>query len=635
MSRPEFTPGNGGGKPAQTQRESTSTHSPHHDFGNPPPPQTEAPKPNPVTSPPPFDSGPSPYLTQEATSSAQPASSDEEADRRKQRIAEAWQRFEAAKQSASNAQLPADLAQTETLPDINELRSRYVAGVGETTLHPVDMDYRIAAQYNPVLREARIMVLQEGVPSALQSNPDLLLSLCGEFGMDEENDAEARDYLAHCMNGGSSSQNADDPLNATWLETLTAYEMFMADMRNEDARAAYESGLEAYKAQVENSFGVEFTHVEGRTVWDLLGIRMAQVAFEDMAKALGIAVREYFGLNWDDATAFRRIIGKITLHNSTELPTMATNEQGEETGIPLGIAQVRGREIVVYWNEDYHRNFYLIPHAVLHELGHILNANGAFGADQFDAWFNLLGDHPGSREGMGEPDPDVLTGKKVIYSYQSEIILPTLDQDIGIWDPDHVIYDQLREDFPTQIQSLQQSTEETPNEITADAIVNWVKHLITGGRFGFTSDEKGLVWQRIMGSHMDEQIRNAIAFNASKDERNLTVIIEQGMLPEIKGRGRIVAGTNVRSGPSRNKAVVDSTTVDREVHIFGYKDVQESPFPWIAVWYEGSIRWVYGGQIYTEWDDRRPISEKDASYRLLEQSASMEDALWIRQLSWS
>ena len=89
-----------------------------------------------------------------------------------------------------------------------------------------------------------------------------------------------------------------------------------------------------------------------------------------------------------------------------------------------------------------------IPNVVLHELGHILNANGAFGANQFNAWFNLLEGHPGSREGMGAPDEDVLIGKKEIYRYQSERILPTLAQDIGIWDPDHVIFDELRDEFP-------------------------------------------------------------------------------------------------------------------------------------------------------------------------------------------
>ena len=151
---------------------------------------------------------------------------------------------------------------------------------------------------------------------------------------------------------------------------------------------------------------------------------------------------------------------------------------------------------------------------------------------------------------MGNPDADVLIGKKEIYRYQSEIILPTLAQDIGIWDPDHIIFDELRDDFGTQIQSLQQSTEETPNEITADAIVNWVKHLITAGRFGFTSEDEGLNWQRIMGANMDEQIRNAIGHNALKDERNLPFLVSQGMLPEILGQGTIFAGTNVRSNPS-------------------------------------------------------------------------------------
>ena len=86
--------------PAETQEESTSTQSPFLDFGNPPLPQTGAPTLDPVTGPPAFDSGPSPHLTQEATSHAQPPSTDEEVDRRKQRKERARQRFENAKQSS-------------------------------------------------------------------------------------------------------------------------------------------------------------------------------------------------------------------------------------------------------------------------------------------------------------------------------------------------------------------------------------------------------------------------------------------------------------------------------------------------------------------------------------------------------
>ena len=504
---------------------------------------------------------------------------------------------------------------------------------GENRIDPADIKFYLAARHNPVLKELQLICQQEKIPSPWKDRPNLLLWLCTNYGIDEENDAEARDYLDHITNRGSRQQRKEDPVNAAWQETLAAYEVSTADEQNADAKAVFHSKLEAYQTLVEETFGVEFTHVKDRTSWDLLGIRMAHVAFEEMAKALGIAVRDFFGLHWDDATAFRRTIGKIAIHNSSD--PAPVYEEGPLKGEPKAIAVVQGKHIKIFWNEKLRRNFYLIPNVVLHELGHILNANGAFGANQFNAWFNLLEGHPGSREGMGAPDEDVLIGKKEIYRYQSERILPTLAQDIGIWDPDHVIFDELRDDFPTQIQSLQQSTEDTPNEITADAKVNWVKHLIAGGRFGFTRDEKGLNWQRIMDSNMDEQIRNSIAHNALKDERNLAVFIEHGMLPEIRGRGTIVAGTNVRSSPSTNKPPVASTLEEREVQIFGFKDVQGWKDPWIAVWYEGRIRWVYGGQIHTEWDDRRSISVEEASLNFEKESTSLDDSLWIQQLAWS
>ena len=90
----------------------------------------------------------------------------------------------------------------------------------------------------------------------------------------------------------------------------------------------------------------------------------------------------------------------------------------------------------------------------------------------------------------------------------------------------------------------------------------------------------------------------------------------------------------MRSSPSTDNYPIASTLAEREVQIFGFMDVPGWQLPWIAVWYEGRIRWVYGGQIKTEWDDKRPISEEDASLKLLKQNASMEDALWIQQLTW-
>ena len=564
--------------PAETQEDSTST---------------QPPKPDPVTGPPAFDSGPSPYLTQEATSHAQPPSTDEEEERREQRIERARQRFENAKQSATNMQLPAGVAQTDSLPDIDDIKSQYVAGIGEITIHPADIEYQLAAQHNPVLYELRCAIRQEGIPPLFQRHPKLYLSMCGEHGMDEENDKEAEDYLLYSLNGDSKHQNTDDPVNAVWQETLTAYEAFKADTENEVAEAAYKSKLEAYQALVENTYGIEFTHVKGRTSWDLLGIRMAHVAFEEMATALSIAVRDYFGLQWDDATAFRRIMGKITIHNSIE--PAPKYQSGPREGQIKGIAQVRGDEIVIYWNEKENRNFYLLPHTVLHELGHILNANGAYGVKQFKAWFNFLEDYPESREGMGNPDEDVLIGKTTIYNYSSKRILPTLAEDIGIWNPDHVIFDDLPEWFPRQIQSYQQSPEETNNEKTADAILNWVKHVIAGGRFGFTSDDQGLNWQRIMDRHMDEVIRNAFVHNMMPNDGPIDVS-HMGGYPTIYGLATVQAaiGLNARSTPvylEDGSNVVTMFRNGQRIAILG----RSEDGAWIATERYGVLVWASRG----------------------------------------
>lgn len=119
MTKLVLTPGeHGGGKPAKPKpEESTPTHSPFLDFGNPPPTQT--PHTAPVTSPRPADSEPSPHLTQEATRYAQPPSSDEEAERREQRLEEAKRRFEDARQTATTPPSPKVAPEP---PDIAELQ---------------------------------------------------------------------------------------------------------------------------------------------------------------------------------------------------------------------------------------------------------------------------------------------------------------------------------------------------------------------------------------------------------------------------------------------------------------------------------------------------------------------------------
>ena len=555
-----------------------------------------------MTGPPAIEAGPSPYATQEATSYAQPPSSEEEAARREQRVEKARKRWEKARQQATAAQAPQVIG---ALPDIAVIEFGYAAEDPVFPIHPVDVEYHIAAQHNPVLREIRLIAEHESIPAALQGNLEACLGLCADYGIDEEDDAEALDFLEHHVHSGPAQYMAGDPLDVAWEETLTAYEMFQTDTENEVARAAYESEFEAYQALVENTYGVEFTQDKSdparNTSWNLLGIRMAHVAFEEMARALSIAVRDYFGLHWDDGTAFRRIIGKITIHNSTELPPTKKEKDGTDTGIPLGIAKVSEDKIVVYWKN--HRNFYLIPNVMLHELGHILNANGAFGVKFWKTWMNLHEDHPRSREGMGAPADDVLIGSTVIESNTSSVTLPMLYQDIGVSSPDHVIFRRAQH-LPTQIQSLQQSPETDDstevyydrtgrNEVTADAILNWVKHLNSGGRFGFTSEEEGLRWLAFMDENMGELIQTAIV-QVAMQTGDPTYVSQIDGFPKVFGSGTVQAnqGLRVRTTPMVKEGNILTSLQEGEKLLILGRSKDEL---WIATAKKGVLAWMYYG----------------------------------------
>ena len=599
MLRPEMkpvdpgTPGVGRpSKPKPEPEESRPTYVPGGGRPGHPEPAQES---QPPAGPPAFDAGPSPYYTQEVTSYAQPPSSDEEAQRREERKDRATERWEKARKRASAVPTPPE---TVGVPDIDDIRFGHAVEELEFPIDPVDVEYHIAAQHNPVLRELRLMRQLQGIPPALQRHPDLLLSYCAEQGMDEEHDAEARGYLEYCKNGGSRYFARFDPLQIAWEEALAAYERSNAEKENWDARAAFASEVDAYKKLVEETYGVEFTHdvdPEKDTSWDLLGIRMAHVAFEEMAKALGIAVDAYFKLDWDDATAFRMVFGKTTVHNAIEpMPR-------DDDGSIKGLAQVEGRIIKIYWNEGEKRNAYIIPNTMLHELGHILNSNGAFGVDQFRAWFNLHEDHPGSRTGMGAPAADVLIGTNVIRTNNSDVQLPTLAQEIGVWNPDHVIFDETRDWFPRQIQSLQQSKVASKNEITADAILNWVKHLISEERFGFTSGEEGLNWQQFMEANIDDLIRNAIVHNTERNEGPIDVS-HLGGYPVIYGLATVQApsGLNLRSTPIVSKSannILTTLTAGEKLAILG----RSKDSKWIATERYGVLAWMSAGEGNNQW----------------------------------
>ena len=551
-----------GDKPAETQEESTST---------------QPSKPDPVAGPPPFDFGPSPYLTQEATSYAQPPSTDEEANRREQRIESAMQRFEDAQQSATPPQSRSDGAQTETLPDIDENELRYVAEVGEITVHPVDMDYRIAAQYNAVLNEVRVMVLDEGVPSALQSNPDLLLSLCAEYGIDEENDAEARDYLDHITNGSSSHQNTDDLLYAARKEALQNFDMDNA-----------EESFEAYKAAVEEKYGVTFGDIfedgDKGDVWDLANIVMAHEALEMAASVFGARLRDISGFYIDDAIAFQLIFGPLNINLSSRISDVEAH------------ARVEGSNIIVFWNRDEDRSYNLLPYVLLHELGHRLNLLAGLGVREGYGSLSINEDfdHPRTRGGMGQ------SAHRKLYEFV----------DVSA---NHGMYD-AADLNATHVELLQYGELSDHNEVTADAVLNWLVHQATGGESGFVNTAEGQDWLDFMNEHIDAWIKNAIVYNAHR-QGIIASLADEGLISSIAGTGIVIVPENstatVRSTHSQAGAEIAHLRRDEEVLLLGESEPDVHGYPWNAVWAH-DIYWVRSDLIRVTWTERHTVTELKA-----------------------
>ena len=75
----------------------------------------------------------------------------------------------------------------------------------------------------------------------LQGNIDVCLHLFADFGIDEENDAEARAGLDDFTNGDRYQQRKDDPLNDARDEAQKAFETTKAD-----------ESLKAYTSAVSN-----------------------------------------------------------------------------------------------------------------------------------------------------------------------------------------------------------------------------------------------------------------------------------------------------------------------------------------------------------------------------------------------
>ena len=517
---------------------------------------------------------------------------------------------------SADSSLPDYVVTEETLGNIGELRGE--TDPLHTPFSPTEMEFYLAARHNPLLREVIIATQEAGIPPALQGKIGRYLRYFADFGMDKEDDEEARRYLIYRMYGGPSHYHDIDPLDAAWED---AHDVFDPKAKDEPIEVTN------YRAHIETTYGVTFTRAKGATLWDLdlLGLRSAHLAFEKLGSALGEWARRN-GLDWDDATAFREIMGEITLHNSADMPLTSTNEDG--TVDILGIAQAEeGRTIRVFWKEAGigSRNYHVDPNVMLHELGHIFNTNVGLGSPFSPVSINKTADHPEKRAGMGPPKPSLLLGKKTIYSSPASTGLPEYFQIIGVSSPDDKIFANVPSFVATQVLSLQQSTDPNPNEITADAILNW-SYDQTSVEFGFTDDPDGLKWQQFMDGNMDEWIRYAVAYNLlrSGDEISLIEAEKKHMpfpLPIGRGITTGIEGPFVRSGPAQTYASVSGDGValplGRDVIVLGRNEAIEDPNfeDWVAVLYRGDINWIYRNGVQlpdgVSWDELPILENSD------------------------
>lgn len=348
---------------------------------------------------------------------------------------------------------------------------------------------------------------------------------------------------------------------------------------------------------------------------------MAAAAFGDMARQMGIG--------WDDATAFRRIIGDIDIHLSRD-----TSEEG-------ALAQVENRRIKIFWAErdDGDRNYYLIPDVLLHELGHIFNANAGFGDKEGQGSINKTERHPNTWEGMGSPYPATLApenkpdGSRKFRPWM-EGIRPLHDI-LGL-DEDDKLFRGVTLTVD-QILLLRQSwAEDDTNEITADATLNWVFHRNTMRALGYTDDDEGKAWQKFMNDNMDVWTRNATVHNALQDEENIEFFPVRGMLPQVEATGTIAPdrGSKVRNIPSTAGRHVTTLSVGEEVLIFGRTEVTNDPFDWIAVLVKGDIRWIREDLIDLPDGvnaDDLPVLDDDVGFEF-DPNSPFEETTWFSQL---
>ena len=210
--------------------------TPENDF---PPASTASttPAPNPVTGLAPFDTGPSPYHTPEYTQYGQPPSTEEEAERRRQRIENARQRFKNARRPATNAPPPPVIDEVPDFADLGLIDSEplplsdspdWPGGVPLSQGQNLHADHFLSIEDDTMVREMLIGIKRDGIPPKAFVND--YLSQYAEWGWDDLSSARTLQVLEIIRNSdwdewleradsGSVETVAQDQAN-DWIEGL-------------------------------------------------------------------------------------------------------------------------------------------------------------------------------------------------------------------------------------------------------------------------------------------------------------------------------------------------------------------------------------------------------------------------------
>ena len=313
---------------------------------------------------------------------------------------------------------------------------------------------------------------------------------------------------------------------------------------------------------------------------------MVHVDLAMAAAAIGNMARSH-GLNWDDATAFWRIIGNIKLELSGETRSGAK-------------ASVYGRTITFYRRPNGTENFLPLMDLFQHELGHVFNAIAGMGDRDGAGSINLTFGHPDTLDGMGSPDEKLVPADKnaiVLYDQSLEPMKP-LSALLGVYEGDKLLRRvNLNMD---RVPLLRQSWDGGKNEYTADAFLNMVFDEISGGRIGFTDDAAGDKWEDLNDTSVRTWIRNAIVLNALSDNRNIPFFLAHDRIQGFVGMARVrdrydeAIVRNATSTAGGSSTVVGTLTAGDEVAVLGEIVLGEEATPrkWTSVIWNGTQRWM-------------------------------------------